>query len=509
MSRQDLAWAHRRGERAAAVPTPPLAWALALLLALSGAAGIVLPRVGVGLLALALLALVARAVIARPTSAFLVALCVFPLYPLFRGVVTLLGLPVPLSILGMWPELLLAASFAGILVRCIRRREALRLTWYDVPVVVLLAGGLFGVVTAASQRQIVPLVYGVHYSVSALLFYFAARWCRPDERDLRRVRALLLASYVLLALFSLADYALRTSVGVQLAMALRPMFSAHWDPQLFWRVYPRMQSLIFDENIWGSLSTLVALVSLARIASGTGGRPAWLLFCLATACVLLSMSRGSMACWLVGVVALLLLQGGGRQRARILWGCAGLAALLAAGLWTLRADPRFGALLERAASLTDTRSRVAYDRVDMWKQAWDNFERWPSGTGIGTAGHASLYHGGGGIITDGQYFKVAAEQGVPGLVAVAVGVVATLAVLARLRRGARGEERVFGPGRVRLPVRPVRPERRLERVRLLLHAPRVLDAGRLFVARRLGEGAAVPLFEEPPSEEESLVVSGC
>jgi hypothetical protein len=291
-------------------------------------------------------------------------------------------------------------------------------------------------------------------------------------------------------------------------MALRPMFSAHWDPQLFWRVYPRMQSLIFDENIWGSLSTLVALVSLARIASGTGGRPAWLLFCLATACVLLSMSRGSMACWLVGVVALLLLQGGGRQRARILWGCAGLAALLAAGLWTLRADPRFGALLERAASLTDTRSRVAYDRVDMWKQAWDNFERWPSGTGIGTAGHASLYHGGGGIITDGQYFKVAAEQGVPGLVAVAVGVVATLAVLARLKRGARGEERVFGLAAFAY-LCGLCAQNVGSNAFDFFYTPHVFwTLAGLFVARRLGEGAAVPSFEETPSEEESLVASG-
>lgn len=425
-------------------PIPGNAWAVSLVLALLVAAGIVFPMLGLALAALAAAAFVASRVVARPVSGLVLALCIFPLYPLLRGVALLYRLPVPLSVAGMWPELVLTVVFAGIVIAAIKRRERLRLYWDDLPVVVLLLGGIYGVAMALAQREVMAAIYGFHYSITALLFYVAARWARPTEGDVRRVTAVLLITYVCLALPSLLDYALRTDIGVRLSMALRPGFEAQAHPLLFWKTYARMQSLLFDENVWGSLSALVSLFCLASFSAFRPALATRLLFSVATLCVLLSMSRGSMACWLAGASVLLLLRG--RHRPRIVLAFLALSLMIGAGVWMLRQDRRVEMLLIRVVAVRDSRSDAAFDnlRREGWKQGLDRFRDVPSGDGIGTAGQAAMFHGRAGVVSDGQYFKVAAEQGVPGLVTLALGIAGILWVIVRHLPGASGLDRVVG-----------------------------------------------------------------
>ncbi|HVK03469.1 MAG TPA: O-antigen ligase family protein [Armatimonadaceae bacterium] len=428
-----------------------LGWGGALALALLVGVAAALPKFAAGLSALAVFAVLAVWAIRKPVNAFLIALAVYPFYPMVRGFIRVARLPIPLEPAGMWPELVLAVMFLSVVVRCCKSGERLRLTWLDAPMVVLVLGSVYGVVLALAQRQIVASVYGIHYSLTAMLFYFAARWAKASERDLRRVLTAFVGSFVLLALPSLFDYAFRTNFSVRIASELRPAISGQWEPDVFWRVYPRMQSLLFDENLWGALCANVAFLTLAALVAPlphprgrprTAVRAAVPLFFLATGCLILSLSRGALACYIVGFATILLLAS--RHRGRVV--ALGLSLIVAGGmaLFLLSSHPRVAGAIDRFASIGDKSSTVAYDRVEMWVSAIEAFKIMPSGVGLGTAGHAAVHHGGGAVVTDGQYFKVLVEQGVPGIVTWLVGFVGVVALTVRLLRGAEGVDRIVG-----------------------------------------------------------------
>ena len=428
-----------------------LVWAGAVVLALAVGAAAAVPKIGFALLFLVVFLLLATWAVRKPVNAFLIALAFYPFYPLLRGYIRVTGLPIPLGPAGMWPELVLTVMLVSVVVRCCLTGERLRLTWLDFPVVALVIGSVYGVVLALVQRQIAASVYGIHYSLTAMLFYFAARWARADERDLRRVLGVFVGSFVLLALPSLADFALRPDFSVRISTELRANISGPWDPNVFWRVYPRMQSLLFDENLWGALCANVAFLAMAALVAPLprlGGRAAPAvraavpLFFLATGCLVLSLSRGALACYIVGFAAILFLAK--QYRGRVV--ALGLTLILAGGigLYFLSSHPRIKGAIDRFTSVGDTSSQVAYDRVDMWVSAIEAFQQQPSGIGLGTAGHAAINHGGGAVVTDGQYFKVLVEQGVPGIVTWAIGFIGVLALTVRLLRDAEGIDRILG-----------------------------------------------------------------
>lgn len=492
--------------------TPLVAWPLALLAGGVGAYAAVRPALAVGLLLLGVVAYLGARVLARPTNGICLALAFFPVYTLLRGLAKLWGLPVPLAVLGMWPEAVLVVMIAGSVLEAIKTRRPLPpLTWDDAPMVVLVVGGVYGLVLDMVQKLPGAAVYGAHYSLTAMLFYFAARWSRPSRADLRRILGVLLAGYVLLAVFSLLDYFTRTDFSIRLAMVIREGFWGQWNPYVFFRWYPRMQSLLFNEQVWGSLSAFACLICFAFFTQVRPKGWVWPLLGLAFLCLLLSMARGGMIVLAVGTLALLLFRSEPVLRsvagAHVPWwawpasvvALAGLAlvtqmplplpvalaafavaavlvsvvlgvrerhrlriletgivlALALAAVWAvLQTNEKVASLSKRVISMSDSGNKLAYDRVGQWQRGLDKFALAPSGTGLGTVGTASFYHGGAGLedaVFDGGWFRVMAEQGVPGLLCGVVGVLGTMGALARRLRpvGAepgvtRGLPRVLG-----------------------------------------------------------------
>src|SRR5882762_2290454 len=88
-------------------PTPWYLWPLALLAALFGGFMVVEPKSAVLLFGVIAIVLTLRATLARPLNGFLIAFCIFPEYTLLRGICQLYHVPLPLSLVGMWTEVVL------------------------------------------------------------------------------------------------------------------------------------------------------------------------------------------------------------------------------------------------------------------------------------------------------------------------------------------------------------------------------------------------------------------
>ena len=426
-------------------PAPWTAWVAALVIALLAALAITLPKVGVALAALAGCLGIGAWILVRPINGLVFALCLFPAYTLLRGVALLYKIPIPLSVVGMWPEAVVMVCLVSIVMDAMRRRERLRLTWDDAPVVVVLAVGVYGVLVSLLQMKLVAAVYGVHYSLSACLFYFVARWARPSQRDVRTILSVLLASYAAIAFVSLLDYVFRPRWVIQIAMVVREGFWKHWDPWVFFAWYPRMQSLLFAEALWGTLSALVSLLCLALLPQVRRRKLVWALFFLSFGCLLLSMSRGALICWAVGVIVLLAVRG--RHRLPTAGVCCAVIVVASAGLWALRSHERAQDLIKRTAAITDPGNQLAYDRVTQWERAITIFQLLPAGKGLGAGGNASFYHAGSGLdetIFDGGIFRVLAEQGAPGVLCIVLGLATMAGVLLRRLRGAQRLDRALG-----------------------------------------------------------------
>src|SRR5206468_12471656 len=126
----------------------------------------------------------------------------------------------------------------------------------------------------------------------------------------------------------------------------------------------RMQSLLFEENVWGSLSALISLCCMASFFRARLSKRIWALFMLATGCLLLSMSRGAIAAWVVGVIALLLLNG--RHRFRIILTMIVLLFAMGAGIAVLRQDHRVAEFMKRLDRIGVTGGQFIGDRSDQW-----------------------------------------------------------------------------------------------------------------------------------------------
>lgn len=387
-------------------------------LALLGAVSLCWPAVGITVALVAAMAAGAVAVLQRPLRGVLFALALYPFFPLLRALV-IARFPTAIFGLRFWPEFVLALVFAGLLLRAIvsRRRFALRSD--DVPALLYLLLCLYGMVLSAIGQHPLFVVYGFHVVAFPCLFYFAVRWASPDDAECARLLRWFVASFLVLALASLADYALRFEAVAQLANAARPEVAEFGggkkDPILYWKTYSRMQSLLFEENVWGTLSRLVSLWSLAWLVLRRDALRAWLpLWGLSTLCLLLSVSRGSVVAWIVGIVVLLLFRR--RYSGRITASLTAASLAVGALLVYASADPRVTTWLTLFGQIGFGTEQLAQDRAHQWRDGWRVFLSNPSGTGIGTIGYgASLTGRTLTLVADGNWVSLAAEMGVPGL----------------------------------------------------------------------------------------------
>jgi hypothetical protein len=430
-------------------PTPWYVWLIATVAAIIGGYAVTSVKTAVIILGAAAVVWMARTILAYPHTGMLFAFALFPFYTLFRGIAQLHKLPLPMSILGMWPEAVLSLMLVSIVISRLRQGEKLRLAWYDAPALLLLGSAAYALLLTLIEKAIVSGLYGVHTTMTGILFYFVVRWLPYPAREKWKLLGVMLLSFVLLAFLSLADYVLRPNYLIEVAIIVREGFWRDWDPHEFFRWYPRMQSLMFAEQLWGTVCAIVSILCLAMI--GQRMRRWWLmpLFLLSTTCLMLSMSRGAMVCW--GIAAAVMFCFRGRHRLVLVLALAAIVAFFAYQSTRAGGSEAITTLTKRVTALTDTDNDLAYDRVNQWKYALQNVPLFPAGRGLGRAGASALFHGTGDgsmAIVDGGYFKILAEQGIPGILMFVVGAVAFLAVflerLYHLPASAPPEDRAIG-----------------------------------------------------------------
>ena len=460
------AWVRSVKSDAAPRPAPLWVWGVAFALAVAAGFAISKPVLAIAVLGGAGIVALVRHIFLRPHDGFLYALVLFPFYTLIRGIVLAYQIPIPMALVGMWPEVLLSVMMASILCTRIRSRQKLRVTWDDVPVIILLVSNLYGVLLSVLQKDAVAVVYGFHQSVTALLFYFVARWLPFSPTYLTRLIRTWLVSFCIFAFFSFIDYALRPNFVIRIVVAMRPGFNGPFDPYDFYKWYPRMQSLLFAEQVWGTVCVFVVLYALTALLEK---RPLknrillWTTYLLSLTGLLCSMSRGAFVCFAVAVAGLLCFRGPHRRAlaATVLVMCvvSGLAWAQFGNDGRIQSlTKRTGALLSAATGGTGKVLRdngqvdqesSATNRVWQWERALASFPMYPAGRGLGRAGSASVMHNTSvdvnDAVSDGGYFRILAEVGVPGIVCFVIGVAGVMGVLLgrllRDRRNVTGEER--------------------------------------------------------------------
>jgi O-antigen ligase len=420
-----------------------LLWGLALLAALGTALGIVRPAWGVSGVVLLVALLGVVLVIQKPERGLTFCLLAAPWYMAFRGFV-ILQLPTALFGVRFWAELVLGASAAGLLLRgALHPQTRLKLRPDDAPVLLYLTMCSYGMVLSLLTQHPLYSVYGFHFVLFPALFYLLVRWLKPSlESGWGLVRAFLTGWWVfaLVSFWVVAtgpELVLRWNHAVRqqlYTLAVSRGGSTAGDPMTFWRFYPRMQSLLFEENVWGALCAMVSLIALGMLL--VRRRP-WMwgtLFAVATLGLLLSVARGALVGWGVGIVVLAL----GRQRfSGRLWGVLCVLSVLTGGaLLYLAENPRIAYFVQMADRAANGISRGDFDeRTHQWEKGWDILQRNPSGTGIGTVGYSASSTGmSQSIVADGNYISLGAELGWPGLLMFAVTLLSLLWVLIRHQR---------------------------------------------------------------------------
>ena len=414
---------------------------LALLTVAACAAGIAFKPFGIALGVGGAVLGICYGLIRRPIAGFWLLLIFFPIYPLFRAW-SELNLPLVLMGIKFWPDALLGLIWMGIVTQATVQRRRLKLYGDDWPALVWVITVAYGSVIAFKNQHPFVLLFGWHYALPPVLGYLAMRQIRPDAREATRLVRLLLVTYVCLTLLSLADFILRPSYTAKLADIARPEV-AKWAMQVddkiagtleFWSRYARMQSLLFEENVFGSLSAFVSLYCLSWFTvSRRAVRRFFWLWALSTGALLLSVSRGSTVGWVVGIMVLLLLW---RRYSWRLTIALGTVTALGAGLFLYAADnPKVSFWVQMIQNTGALEGKFGQDRAHQWKAGLDLFLQHPSGTGLGSVGYAASRSGAGTtLVADGNYIAYLGEMGVPGALGLGAMLLGLFWVLGRWQR---------------------------------------------------------------------------
>ena len=422
--------------RALASSPPPAPWvALPFLLAALAAIGVG-TFAALGLKWFALLCIVGAALYALersvrdPWFAFRTAVVLYPIMAIARPLHNAYGWPVFTSGVRLFPELFQCLIIAHIVVAALKRGRAagtpFPVTANDLPVVVYMIAAVYSFVIGCVNVHPAAPINGWFVSITPAVWFLVVRWLRPDPATVRRNVYFLVYVYIALAIPSLLDYFIRPEATMRLMDAERGYFVPQgMSPFVFWRIYPRMQSYLFEENVFGTVSVLVALFSAAHLMARKPRPALYALFALGIICSVLTISRGSWMTFAIGLSIMLLINGRHRPRITALLACV---VVMTGGAFMLWKDSPFveyilPTVLARLSQISPDaaqRGELANDRTHQWREAWAIFLATPSGSGLGTVGIAAHYskvaqH----VVGDGIYFRVLAEQGVPGIVAFA------------------------------------------------------------------------------------------
>ena len=391
-----------------------------VIFSLVGIVTVFQPLAGIGLLAAAGLVWVALRIVPRPITGLHVILWVFPSFQIVTCLFYTYYPGLPLIGSRFWLELLLGLMAMGVALRHILRRDRTQLLYADLPVLLLVLSGAYGLTITLTNVSYVSAIFGLSYSLTPILCYFVLRWTQPTSRDLSGVFRVFLFTFVILAILSFLEYFTHPAFMLPVYLTVRHAFFKGLDTNgvltAMTTYYMRMESLLLEEDFWGALCSLVSLLCMARIATGKAGRLVFVAFILALLGLIYSMSRGATIGWFAGMMVLVAVHQGRRLRVLMIIGALTVAAT--AAYLIVATDARIVQMEQRIVQSATSDKGFDQGRHTQFAQANDTFQRFPSGIGVGASGFAALYtHIGAPIVTDGMYYHIAVEQGVPGLIA--------------------------------------------------------------------------------------------
>lgn len=373
----------------------------------------------------------------NPWVALAIIVAQYPVMNTLRTIYTAHHLPVFTSGVRFFPDLLQIIILLQLLIWGIKNpRYRLKIYGDDLPVLTYILVGIYSVIIAGQVTHPWGPINGWYVSMTPAMFYLVIRWLQPThEQGQWFLRWMTRCAGVLLSV-SLCMYVVRPDWYKILQNAEHPHFvPTLMNPLDFWQIYPRMQGFLFDEVVWGTLCTLIAVIAIAHLATHDSLLKRYAFVLLATLCLFCSLSRGSMISFACALVVLLIHPGPHRkQLAAIL---AIMVVLGGAGLYVMRGSWLVTVAMTRLDTVSvgaAKKGEIAKDRTHQWKAGWKIFQQTPSGLGLGTVGlGASLSKVTPYLVGDGMYFRVLAEQGVPGIVVFAYMLISIPWILWRYR----------------------------------------------------------------------------
>ncbi|MDP9314582.1 MAG: O-antigen ligase family protein [Chloroflexota bacterium] len=304
----------------------------------------------------------------------------------------------------LWQEVLIVITLGIVSVQRLSRRDRpFRPNKLDWSVMMLLLTSVYGSILAGDINLI---LYGFHLTYMPMFMYVLLRFLPINVQEIK--------NWII------------TLLVVSLIIGLLGIFFQFTDPLYYYSIFVsaedfgviarlgrwRMSSIFGNPLYFGTLMALSGTLSLALLfRCSRRFKPVWLGLCAVfAACTWWSITRGAWAMLIAGTA--IIFWGHFRQRfERIGTWLIGVAMCLVLLAFAVNKFPEhFGYYL------SDSSGFLLASRNDQWIETWRAISEAPLGHGIGV-GHAQRRAGSDSslAIYDGWYLKVAAENGVLGL----------------------------------------------------------------------------------------------
>lgn len=326
------------------------------------------------------------------------------------------------TLLRLWKEiLLLVLVLAGIILLTMQRRSRRlllrdKLFWLLCAYVLLLvvAGGI---ALAAGTVNRKAFAYGLLLD-SRFLAFFCVVWLATAHNDilLRFWKKILLIPAAITVGFALLQYAaLPADFLKHFGYGPRTILPTETVDQNI--AYRRVQSTLRGANPFGAYLVLI-VSALGMLLTGTRRRrlPATLFFALSGLALFFTFSRSAWLGTLVATALLLWLTIRSRKvrQGLLIAGCAAVVAF-GAVTYALRNNEHFAKVVFHTSSSSRSAESSNAGHVSALKGGLKDIAHRPWGSGVGTAGPASVYNKTPARIAENYYVQIAQETGLEGL----------------------------------------------------------------------------------------------